>query len=163
MMVDFRPVLHDDIPDLITLANEIWNEYFSSILSQEQVDYIIATHHTAEFLDDRIHNRGRRYFFIVNGPTTLGYYSMSPRKDALVVKIYIKKEFRGKGYGKAALKRIYKICKEEGYSKIYLAVEKKNTAALEAFKGRGFTIDHSQTTDLGNGYSMDVYIMVKPL
>ncbi len=162
-MLGFKPVLHDDIPDLVALADEIWHEYFPTVVSQEQTEYMINKFDKEEVLAERIEQRGRRYFFIVNGSTTLGYFTMSPRSDAQVVKMYLKKEFRGKGYGKKTLKHIFKICKEEGYSKVYLAVEKKNTAALEAFKGRGFTIDHSQITDMGNGHTMDVYIMGKPI
>ena len=47
-----------------------------------------------EVLNERIQQRGRRYFFIVNGSTTLGYFAMSPRDDAQLVKMYLKKEDR---------------------------------------------------------------------
>ena len=161
-MLGFKPVLHDDIPQLVALADEIWHEYFPTVLSPEQTEYMINKFDKEEVLNERIQQRGRRYFFIVNGSTTMGYFAMSPRDDAQLVKMYLKKEFRGKGIGKKAMKRIYKICREEGYSKIYMAVEKKNTAAVAAFRTWGFEVAYSQTNDIGD-YVMDIFVMVKPL
>ena len=161
-MLGFKPVLHDDIPDLVALADEIWHEYFPTVVSQEQTEYMINKFDKEEVLAERIEQRGRHYFFIVNGSTTLGYFTMSPRSDAQVVKMYLKKEFRGKGIGKKVMKRICKICKEEGYGKIYIAVDKKNTAAVAAFRTWGFEVAYSKTNDIGD-YVMDVYVMVKPL
>ena len=94
-MLGFKPVLHDDIPDLVALADEIWHEYFPTVVSQEQTEYMINKFDKEEVLVERIEQRGRHYFFIVNGSTTLGYFTMSPRSDAQVVKMYLKKEFRG--------------------------------------------------------------------
>ena len=162
-MLSFRPVLQEDAPELAAMADEIWNEYFTALFPKDQVDYMLDKYYSQEAIEARIKNKGRCYFFIVDGTTTIGYYAISPHQDSLLVKVYLKSQFRGKGLGKQVMKRIYKITKQEGYKRIYLAVEKNNVAAMHAFTRGGYHVSHSLKSDIGNGYTMDLYILEKEL
>ena len=70
-------------------------------------------------------------------------------------KLYVKKEFRHKGIGKAVFEKI----KDFGFDKIQLTVNKYNKNTIDAYLKYGFKIIDSVVSDIGNGFVMDDYIM----
>ena len=70
-------------------------------------------------------------------------------------KLYIKKEFRHKGYGALAFDKI----KSLGYPRIRLTVNKNNKNTINAYLKYGFKTVDEDVTDIGSGFVMDDYIM----
>ena len=54
--------------------------------------------------------------------------------------IFVKKEFRGQGYGKKLVKYFMKISKEKGIEKMGLGVRVENENAIKLYKKLGFNI-----------------------
>ena len=61
------------------------------------------------------------------------------------------------------LKRIEAIARERGFATLVLGVNKMNTQAIAAYRKHGFAIRESVVTDIGGGFMMDDYVMVKLL
>ena len=51
--------------------------------------------------------------------------------------LYVKPEYRGRGYGKALLKHLAKICDERGYGRFQWSVLDWNTPAIEFYRSLG--------------------------
>lgn len=78
-----------------------------------------------------------------DGQTELGgiwYMENTENKDAYIFQILIYEEYRGKGFGKAALDQFHEICKREGLHKVSLSVFGWNHLAFEMYKKANYKI-----------------------
>ena len=149
-------VKNEDIKDLAKLTNEIWHEYWPCILSAEQIDYMVEKFQSENAIINQMKNENYRYYFINYENQNVGYIGVAPHSDYLFLsKLYIKKDFRHKGIGKAVFEKI----KNFGFDKIQLTVNKYNKNTIDAYLKYGFKIIDSVVSDIGNGFVMDDYIM----
>ena len=153
-MVEFIEV--KNITKLANLASEIWHEYWPCILTSEQIDYMVDKFQSENAIINQIENENYTYYFLKVDGNVAGYTGVSNRGDYLFLsKLYIKKEFRHKGYGKKAFEEIKKL----GFNRIQLTVNKYNKNTIDAYLKYGFKIINKAVTDIGNGFVMDDYIM----
>jgi len=143
-----------------SLAEQIWNEYYISIITQEQIDYMLATFQSKEAIQQQVET-GYQYFIINNEEgEAVGYTAVKPEDGKLFLsKLYVSKDQRGKGYGSAALTAIKQLAQEQACTTIWLTVNRHNEASISTYKRNGFTIAREQVADIGNGYVMDDYIL----
>ena len=62
-----------------------------------------------------------------------------------------------------ALSFVEEQARKEGLPAIRLTVNKENTHAFEVYRHYGFQVADKVETDIGGGYVMDDFIMVKTL
>lgn len=176
--VDFEEGLHDlniairsfvelsavddgGIEGLAEMASGIWRECFAEILSAEQIEYMLERFQSADAMR-RQSEEGCRYYTILSGGEIAGYAGIRPDGDRMFVsKVYLKKDFRGRGIGSATLAEIDRICRREGFSSAYLTVNKANEKAIETYRRNGYACLGPQVADIGNGFVMDDYVMEK--
>src|SRR3989339_237467 len=86
------------------LAKEIWTEHYASIITMEQIFYMLFKYQTAEAIKKQI-AKGYMYYLILDKKAAeLGYLSFFPREQELFLsKLYLKKEYRRQGLGRQAL------------------------------------------------------------
>ena len=138
-MITYKKVEKQNIKELASLAYAIWHEYWTCILSPEQID------------------ENYTYYFIIQDGQKAGYFGISNKKDYLFLsKLYIQKDFRHKGLGTKAFKEIKQLANGK---KIQLTVNKHNINSINAYKKWGFKTIDSVVTDIGSGFVMDDYIM----
>ena len=154
-MITFEKV--SDIKELASLASSIWHEYWTCLLSPEQIDYMVENYQSEKAIKEQIENENYTYYFIKSDNENAGYFGISDKGDFLFLsKIYIRKEFRHKGIGTKAFDKI----KELALGKpIRLTVNKHNTNSINAYKKWGFKTIDAVVTDIGSGFVMDDYIM----
>lgn len=146
----------DDIKLLADLAHKIWNEYWPCILTQAQIDYMVEKFQSQKAIKNQIENENYTYYFLTVDGEIVGYTGVCDRGEYLFLsKLYIKKEFRHKGYGKLAFEKI----KSLGFNRIQLTVNKQNKNTINAYLKYGFEIINEDVTDIGNGFVMDDFIM----
>lgn len=152
--------------DVIAIANlgfVIWQEHYTSIIGEEQVKYMLNKFQTAEAIKDQI-NKGYDYFIIKNDQSPIGYFACENQKRSLFLsKIYILKDFRGKGIGKRCLNFIIQKGVESGLPYISLSVNKYNENSIQFYIKYGFKKVDAQIKDIGDGYVMDDFIMEKKI
>ena len=163
MNFDFLEVNNKkQIEELAEIAKLIWSEYFPGIITPEQVDYMVEKYQSADAIARQISNDGYMYFMVLGNEVILGYLALKADGNQLLLsKLYLKKEFRGRGYFNKMLSFAEKIGKEKGLNSLYLAVNKHNDNAIAVYLKKGFSIKKEQTADIGNGFVMDDYIMEK--
>lgn len=154
----------NQIRHLADLASAIWNEHFPPIIGQDQVDYMVCRFQSESAITRQIRSEGYRYYFIPYDGKSVGYFAIRPEPDALFLsKIYILREFRGRGLARAAFAYIESQCRFMDLPRIRLTVNRGNTHAMEIYRKIGFSIERTQVVDIGGGFVMDDFVMEKPV
>lgn len=143
------------------IADEIWPETFSAILSQEQIVYMMKMMYAPEVMADEL-ARGYHFILLQINNEDAGYISWSPYGGAGTVKLhklYLRSKFHGAGIGTLMLKHIISLCRSQCCSRLLLNVNKNNEKAIKAYKRNGFAVLEAVCNDIGNGFVMDDYVM----
>ncbi len=148
------------------LADEIWHQHYPSIISTTQIDYMLATFQSPQAIAEQIET-GYRYFLIFGHSSELqGYLSINiniDERSLFLSKFYLLEQFRGQGLARKALFDIERMAQDAQLESIYLTVNKNNRIALNAYQKMGFVVVDDIVTDIGAGYVMDDYKMLKKL
>ena len=165
--IEFIKISKKDISELQTSARTIWMKCFTNILSHEQIEYMLNWMYSQETIKHEIEYENINYFFILHDKINIGFFSMGPYPDATgrakLHKIYLYPELHGKGLGSASLLKIFALARQQGYDSICLNVNKNNQSAIKAYERNGFVKEKSVVNDIGNGYVMNDYVMLKQL
>ena len=148
------------VREIADLAKVIWNEYFTPIIGKDQVDYMVEKFQSYPALKEQI-SEGYEYYQIFSGGEFCGYTGIRPGEDnrLFLSKLYLKKESRGHHLATGAFSFLKEICRERGYSAIWLTCNKHNDNSLGVYRHFGFEIIDTQEADIGGGFIMDDYIM----
>ena len=141
------------------VADEIWHEHFPSILSDEQIDYMLEKFLSPEALAEQI-NSGYQYYLFSFEYTFAGFAAVHKENGSLFLsKLYVHKDFRGKGIASYMFKQFIELCKKNNLDKIWLTCNRMNVHSIDVYRHWGFETVRTEVTDIGNGYVMDDYIM----
>lgn len=153
----------EQIAEVARIAFLVWHEHYASILSKEQIDYMIDKFQSVEAVEQQILHQDYRYF-LIGSDELVGYLGIKPEENTMFLsKLYILKEKRGLGYAKQLLEFLTGLCAECGIQNIYLTVNRYNVNSIQFYEKKGFQKIRTQTADIGKGYIMDDYIMEKTL
>ena len=148
------------VREIADLAKVIWNEHFTPIIGKDQVDYMVEKFQSYPALKEQI-SEGYEYYQIFSGGEFCGYTGIHPGEDnrLFLSKLYLKKESRGHHLATGAFSFLKEICRERGYSAIWLTCNKHNDNSLGVYRHFEFEIIDTQEADIGGGFIMDDYIM----
>ena len=141
------------------LADEIWNECYISIISKEQIEYMLKNFQSENNIKEQS-EKGSLYFWAEYDGEYAGYCCIVPENNGIFLsKFYIKKEFRGKGIAKKLLRYALEPFLSPKPLRIHLTVNKYNTNSIAVYKKMGFEIFNECMNDIGNGFVMDDFEM----
>lgn len=145
------------------LAREIWQEHYTPIIGQAQVDYMLETFQTAAAMLRQL-GEGYLYYLLKDDGEAVGYMAVQPREELLFMsKFYLKATHRGQGHGRSALAFLTTLAAGKKLQKIALTVNKNNTLALKAYEKLGFVNVGAVVQEIGRGFVMDDYKMERCL
>ena len=153
-----------DIHDINTigfLAQQIWPSTYKSILSAEQIKYMMDLFYSPASLKKQIKEDKHTFILIEDGEGTLGFASYSKINAAGVFKlhkIYVLPTLQGKGIGKAMIDFIVTNIKPLGATALQLNVNRHNKAR-NFYERLGFTVILEEDIDIGNNYFMNDHVM----
>jgi len=165
MLIYRTAVASADIQIIRELANQIWREHYPTIISQEQIEYMLTRRFTYDRVKEQL-QQGVIYEIINDGNRDIGYLSYEKDVDNSAVnlhQIYILLSEHGKGYGQATLNRVMDYGRKQNLQTAELYVNKNNTKAIKAYKRAGFVIVQELVMDIGNGFIRDDYKMQRSL
>ncbi len=146
---------------LATLAQEIWEEWFTPIIGESQVIYMLEKFQSAKAIWSQI-QAGMRYFLVSHKGNPVGYYAIKKEETRLFLsKFYLKRSMRGIGAGSRMLSECVKKAQAENLPSIYLTVNKGNEKAIRFYERHEFKKMLSLEKDIGNGFVMDDWLMEK--
>jgi len=145
------------------LASTIWKEHYSPIIGSDQVAYMLNKFQSAEAIASQV-NQGIQYYVIFHNSKAAGYLAFEKQHSELFLsKIYVSKDMRGKGIGKAAMELVVREGQYMDCKQISLTVNKQNTGSIKAYEKLGFHNQGGIVQDIGKGYVMDDFLLIKPL
>lgn len=157
--IEIKRASKDEISKLAEVANQIWHEYLIPIIGEEQVEYMVDKFQSVQGITEQI-QKGYQYYFALYNNEVAGYFGIQPQNEKLFLsKLYLKKEFRGKGIASNMFSYIVDTAKSSDKKSIYLTVNRYNDNTISVYKHMGFEIVKEQKADIGNGFYMDDYIM----
>ena len=158
------PVIYDaslnDIPVIRRVAENTWWSTYSSIISDEQIRYMLDTIYSAEELS-RVMKNGSQMFIILsdeNGPQGYASFGLRPENSEIckLHKLYMQPENQGKGYGKMLIDEVIKRLQPE-VRYLELNVNRHNKAK-DFYQRVGFKILREEDVSIGP-YWMNDYVM----
>ena len=160
-MNEARKATKSDIELIRRLALSAFPATYAEILSPEQLEYMLDWMYSPKSLEAQFDGGHVFYIGYCDGEP-YGYVSVRPEGEDLfhLEKIYILKEFQGRGLGgflfETAKRHIKNI--HPAPCKMHLNVN-RNNRALGFYKKMGMEIAQSGDFPIGNGYYMNDYIM----
>ena len=152
-----------DYKNIADIAEVIWREHYIPIVGKPQIDYMLQKFQSASAIEKQVED-GFEYFTIYFEDTAIGYLSIKQEEKALFLsKIYVLTSHRGKKIGKAAMQFVENKTKIYQKERIRLTVNINNTNAIKAYEKLGFINVGTLVADIGNGFVMDDYQMVKEI
>ena len=146
---------------LTDIASLIWHEHFVSIISEQQIDYMVGMFQSKQAVTKQIED-GYEYYLFRLEDTYIGYMGIHPEEEKLFLsKLYLQKEYRGRGLARQALEFLVDYCIRHHLAAIYLTCNRNNDKSIAVYKKMGFVTVREQVADIGNGFVMDDYVMEK--
>ncbi len=141
------------------VAEAIWEEHYTPIIGAAQVEYMVEKFLSPDAIVEQI-NSGYEYFLFSYDYTFAGFAAILEKDGELFLsKLYVDKEFRGKGIGKYMFQKFVEICKLRNLKKIWLTCNRNNVSSLAVYERLGFKKVREEVTDIGNGFVMDDFIL----
>ena len=167
-----------DVETIERIARQTWPATFGSILSAEQIDYMLDRMYRPESLLDQM-QRGHVFHLLLIEEDTqqddyagrshryraVGYVSheMNEAPGATKIhKLYVLPEYHGRGLGAKLIRKVESIASRAGQFALKLDVNYQNTA-ISFYEHLGFEKVERFDTEIGRGYLMEDWRMVKLL
>ncbi len=167
MDIDIRLAGTNDLQTIHEMAEVVFRETYKTILSAEQMDYMMEWMYSLPNLEKQV-ALGHTYYIAWNGVEPQGYVSV--RKDSVdadgtevwhLEKIYVMPSAQGKGLGFRLLetaKQHVRDNKSGLKARIELNVN-RNNPAVGFYRRQGLSILRQGDFPIGNGFYMNDYIM----
>ncbi len=151
----------NDIKRIADLATIIWHEHFASILSPQQIDYMVEKFQSYSAIKKAVTEDGYTYYMAEKDDDLCGYLGIHNEGNGVIFisKVYVRADMRKRGIATELLERLKADFPEA--KKWYLTVNKYNYGSIAVYEKRGFNKVKDLVTDIGNGFVMDDYVMEK--
>jgi diamine N-acetyltransferase len=148
-----------DIPLIRQLTFAIWPQTYSSIISKEQIDFMLEQMYNPATLQKQI-EEGCTFIIVYDDKEPVAFASYNETEPQLwkLNKIYILQSQQGKGLGKFIINYIVDEIKANGAKALQLQVN-RNNKAKDFYERLGFKIIKTADFDIGNGFFMNDYVM----
>lgn len=149
-----------DIPTIQSLAHAIWQEHYPSIIGQEQVDYMLNKLYSNAALQAQMQD-GQSFYLVKHDADICGFIavSMLQKNHYFIHKFYISTQLHNRGIGSQAFVALRKLFEPE--SQFSLQVNRQNHKPINFYFKHGFIIERVADFDIGDGYFMNDFIMVR--
>ena len=164
-MILLRKAKEQDIESIQDIADSTWYNTYADYLSAEQIEYMLGKMYNKGALLSQL-QEGHLFLIAEYDRRDVGFagFSISDHetRSYKLHKLYVLPEMHGQGLGKLLINEVINQIKALGGNYVELNVNRNNKAA-EFYKSAGFEIKKSVDLDIGEGYFMNDYIMVKSL
>ena len=159
-----EPVTAADIERLVELAREIWYVHYPAIIGTAQIEYMLAQRYEPRIVREELGRDGTWWDKLMAGETIAGfasYFLTGTTGDMKLDKLYVHPDYQRRGLGGQMIARVCEVAGKRGCRRLVLAVNKHNRSAIDTYLKHGFRIEDAVVKDIGAGFVMDDYVMVK--
>jgi ribosomal protein S18 acetylase RimI-like enzyme len=162
--IEIRPLELADIETVGRLAREIWRAHYPGIISTAQIEYMLDERYAGSVLRAELERPGLWWDVLLRAGVCRAYSSYFLGEcpgEMKLDKLYVHPQCQRLGYAGRLIERALERARAEGCSRLVLAVNKRNANAIAAYRKHGFVVERSVVKDIGGGFVMDDYIMVR--
>jgi len=162
--VTLRPMRPGEIGPVQALAREIWHHHYPGIITPAQIEYMLAQRYSREVLEAELARDDVWWDVAEIGGVLLAFSSYLLAEGGAGMKLdklYVHPEWQRRGIGGRLIERAAQVARERGHRRLALAVNKHNVHAISSYRRHGFVIEGAVVKDIGDGFVMDDYIMVR--
>jgi GNAT superfamily N-acetyltransferase len=149
---------------LAELARTIWHAHYPAILSAAQIDYMLEQRYKPGLIRQTL-ARGDRWDVARAAGELVGFAHAYPVSDGdfKLDKLYVHPDWQRHGIGARLLERVAAHARDHACTRLLLRVNRQNAQAIAAYLKYGFQVATVIVEDIGGGFVMDDYVMVKAL
>jgi diamine N-acetyltransferase len=163
-MIEIIAASTTDIPVIQSLAYSIWPVVYKEMITMEQINYMLQNRYSLLALEEQM-KAGQQFFLAKEDNIYLGYAGVAPTDIETLYKLeklYVVKDNHKKKVGSLLLQSVEQSVTNKGGNSLILQVNRSN-AAVGFYKKMGFIIDREEDVEIGNGFYMNDYFMVKKI
>lgn len=158
--IKIRNANENDIAVINQLATKIWHDHYPGIITVEQINFMLDKMYSHKVIEEQMQN-GYIWLLASDNKTPLGFLSCNKVNEGnyFLNKLYIDTTNQQKGIGGLLLKTCIGMC--DGINAMRLQVNRKNVKAINFYFKNGFVIEDAKDFDIGSGYFMKDFVMIK--
>ena len=164
-MISIQSNTDQNFTNIRTIAQEVWPIAYGTILSNEQLEYMMKMMYSVTSLQNQYQN-GHHFILANDDGISVGFaafeFNYSGISKTKIHKIYVLTTQQGKGIGSILINYITQLAQKNNQEALLLNVNKYNVAQ-HFYKKLGFIISSEEVIDIGNGFVMDDFVMEKPI
>ena len=160
MCIELLKIKYNDkklIEEYYNLSQQLFFQYFSEMVRNE----FLPVYNT-DLISQEIKEKFYQYYLITLNKEIIGILRLQIQPDVLyIMEIYLKDEYRAKGYLKKILKQIKNIANENQLNKIKINIFETTPIIQEIFVKVGFIEEREVAIYIGNDNYLyeKVYVM----
>jgi ribosomal protein S18 acetylase RimI-like enzyme len=193
MRIEVSPLRLEEAEALVDLAQHIWRACYPGIISPEQIEYMLAQRYKPGLVKQLLARgdlwlaaravwtapgsvpstepppEGARPFLgrpgERPGDELVGFahaHALQPG-DTKLDKLYVHPDYQRHGIGGLLIAEVLRHVRPHGTTRLILRVNRQNHAAIQAYLKHGFKVADLVVENIGEGYVMDDYVMVKEI
>jgi ribosomal protein S18 acetylase RimI-like enzyme len=164
--VEIAPLADHDVDALCELASIIWRQHYPPIIGAAQTEYMLAQRYAPSVIRAEL-MAGNAWWDVLCVEQEMVAFACSfpaeAKHEMKLDKLYVRPDQQRRGYGGTLIAHTCERAKRIGYENVILAVNKRNEKAIAAYRKYGFDIRDAIVKDIGSGFSMDDFVMARPL
>jgi ribosomal protein S18 acetylase RimI-like enzyme len=171
MHVRIRRCLPSELEVLRAIGRETCDDTFRSMNTEETMNRYLEEAFAPARLAAELANPASEFWFLFLGEELAGYLKVNDAPaqtdlndpDSLEVeRIYVRREHKGKGLGKALMEHAIRLARERKRASVWLGVWEKNAEAIRFYGKMGFRETGRHTFRMGDELQSDL-VMTLPL
>lgn len=167
MTITMKKCSFEDLHILQEIGYETFNDTFKELNTEENMKTYLERAFNLQQIEKEMTNVFSSFFFIYFNNELAGYLKLNVNEAQTekmddeyleIERIYIRKEFQGKGLGVHLINKAIEIAKEQNKKKIWLGVWEKNRGAIAFYKKMKFIQTGTHSFFMGDEEQID-YVM----
>lgn len=164
MALEFKPAGPNDWSIIQSVAHFTWPVTYGQLLQAGQLEYMLDLMYSERSIKMQMEG-GHQFLIGYQTGTPLGFTSVQKQYKApanlMIHKLYVLPSFQGRGVGKAFMDYLKLLAIQSAHDTLMLKVFEKNEKAIRFYQQQGFYVIGEELSELGRGYSVKDYVMVK--
>jgi diamine N-acetyltransferase len=164
MTLSIAPLAAEEVETLCALARAVWRHHYPPIIGTAQTEYMLAQRYDPEVIRSELTRNAIWWDTLREEDSIVAFASSFPVEsgDALKLdKLYVHPTRQRCGYGGVLIEHVCQRAARLKYSRVVLAVNRRNDTAIASYRKHGFEIAEAVVQEIGGGFVMDDFIMQK--